>query len=511
MKKILSAIFFFCACHSFAQTPTWSDDVAVIVYNNCSKCHHEGAIGPFTLMSYQDAVDQSSEMEEHVAALHMPPWPADPDYRHFKDEACLSDDEINTILDWIAGGTPHGNILNEPTPPVFPPSGSQLEQIDFVVEIEPYTLQYNTDEYRWFVIETNFPNTVYLNAIEVIPGLPESVHHADISYDLTGNSLQNDLQDPLSGFNSSTGGPTYSHYINAWMAGADVMRYPTNWGVAVPPGADFVLEIHYGPDHQGETDTTKMNLKFTSDTDFRAISAGWLLNHDDIVDGPLAIPANTVRTFHHEWTTSNDLSLVSICPHMHRVGKSFKIWFENPAGDSIPLIDIPQWSFHWQLYYTFQMMQVIPAGSTIKSEGVYDNTVNNPDNPNSPPQNVYAGSTTESEMFMCFITYDYYEDGDEDIVLDSSILNTGFNNLQMDESSFEVYPNPINQFAVISWQLADEENAMIKIYNQIGQEIFLSRLQASNFELQTSNWSSGIYFVEISTPSYRSTKKIVKL
>ena len=107
----------------------------------------------------------------------------------------------------------------EPDPPVFPPGGSLLDTIDFQVAIPPYTLQYNTDEYRWFVIENPFPTTVYVNAIEVFAGLDSVVHHADISYDNTGQSLANDLLDPLPGFNGNTGTPTYSYLHERLAAG----------------------------------------------------------------------------------------------------------------------------------------------------------------------------------------------------------------------------------------------------------------------------------------------------
>lgn len=94
-----------------------------------------------------------------------------------------------------------------------------LTTVDHVVAIPPYTLQSDLDEYRWFAIPTNFPDTVYVNAIEVLPGIDDVVHHVDISFDMTGNTMANDMQDPLPGFNGSTGQPTYTFYMNAWQPG----------------------------------------------------------------------------------------------------------------------------------------------------------------------------------------------------------------------------------------------------------------------------------------------------
>ena len=106
-----------------------------------------------------------------------------------------------------------------------------------------------------------------------------------------------------------------------------------------------------------------------------------------MTDGPLVIPPNQMSTFHQEAVLFNsDKSLLSICPHMHLLGKSYKVWMETPAGDSIPLIDIPQWHFEWQFYYRFLSPVHVPAGTVFKTEGVYDNTVWNPLNPNDPPR-----------------------------------------------------------------------------------------------------------------------------
>lgn len=420
MRKLL-APFALLALQATAQDPIWAPDVANIIYSHCSICHHEGSIGPFPFMSYNDVADHALSVQEVVYWKHMPPWPADPTYCHFAHENVLTQGEIDAIVDWVDLGLPFGDPMEEPDPPVFMPGGSLLDTIDFQVAIPPYSLQDNTDEYRWFVIENPFTTTVYVNAIEVFAGLDDVVHHADLALDNSGYSLANDLADPLPGFDGNTGSPSYSYYMNAWQPGGNVVRFPPQWGMAVEPDDDFVIEIHYGPGHQGEVDSTFMNLEFVTGTNIRPVSVGWLLNSGNMIDGPLWIPANTVQTFHHEYVNPSYRSMISICPHMHHVGTQFTVWYEY-GGDSIPLIRIPDWEFHWQRYYTFQTIQPIPAGAVIKSIGVYDNTPFNEDNPNDPPQNVGAGSTTAAEMFLCYFIWASYQPGDETIVMDSTII-----------------------------------------------------------------------------------------
>ena len=239
----------------WAQLPTWVDDIAPLVHDHCAKCHHEGGAGPFPLMSYEDVFFTAGEDLHAMQDGEMPPWPADPNYNHFVGENYLTDEEVAKFQEWYETGMAYGDESVVVEEPVFP-DGSNLESLDFVAAIPPYTLQSNNEEYRWFVIPTDFEEVKYIQAVEVMPGLEAAVHHADIFVDVTGSSWQYDMTDPLPGFNGSTGWPTNTTYINAWQPGALPCRYPDGWGIPVPPGADLVIEIHYGPDFAGEIDET---------------------------------------------------------------------------------------------------------------------------------------------------------------------------------------------------------------------------------------------------------------
>ncbi|MFI5172106.1 MAG: T9SS type A sorting domain-containing protein [Chitinophagales bacterium] len=496
-----------------AQTPTWAEDIAPIIYTNCSSCHHEGTVAPFNLMSYEDVLDEAEEISLVVEERKMPPWPADPNYRHFKDEKVLSDDEIQLILDWIDDDMPTGDLGVAPDPPVFPSGGSMLETIDLTIAIPPYTLQYDYDEYRWFAIENPFADTFYVNAIEVIAGLHDVVHHCDISWDISGISLANDLEDPLPGFNSNTGAPNYDYYMNAWMSGGNLIRYPENWGIEVPPGAVFVLEIHYGPEGQGLTDTTKINLEFAPDPEeVRPVYASWLLNNPMAGEGPLTIPANEVVTFHQDYDMTSKKSFITICPHMHLLGQSYKVWFEESDGDSIPLINIPKWQFHWQKYYTFQSVQVIKADARIKSEAVYDNTTDNPENPNDPPQTVHYGATTHDEMYMTYFLWTNYKAGDEDIILDSTVYNTAVYE-EKNDWQLNIYPNPVRDYFYLTGENSDPLPDEIMIINSLGVPV--KKISLDNFQfphkIVVEELSAGIYFVEMISGLNKNTSRIIIL
>ena len=176
---------------ALGQLPTWVDDIAPIVHTHCARCHHNGGAGPFPLLTYED-VFFTANMDVHVMQDgEMPPWPADPDYRHFVGENVLSDQDVALFTEWHETGMAYGDESVVVEVPEFGPQGSLLESLDFVADFPEYTLQTDNEEYRWFVVPTDFEETKYIQAVEVIPGLPGAVHHADIFVDNTGGFTAN--------------------------------------------------------------------------------------------------------------------------------------------------------------------------------------------------------------------------------------------------------------------------------------------------------------------------------
>lgn len=495
-----------------AQLPTWVDDIAPLIHDHCSRCHHVGGAGPFPLITYEDVFFTASEDLHAMQEGEMPPWPADPSYNHFVGENYLTDSEVALFEEWCDTGMDYGDESVVVEAPDYGPEGSNLETVDFVAAIPDYTLQSNNEEYRWFVIPTDFDVVKYIQAVEVMPGLSAAVHHADIFVDITGTSMQYDMTDPLPGFNGSTGWPTNTTYINAWQPGALPCRYPDGWGIPVPPGADLVIEIHYGPDFAGQIDNTVMNLEWVDEplSEIRTVYAGWLLGTGAMTDGPLVIPPNEVVTFHQESSNIfvNDMTMLSICPHMHLLGKSYKVWMENPEGDSIPLIDIPQWDFEWQFYYRFLSPVKYSVGSTFFTEGVYDNTTWNEDNPNDPPIYVYNGSLTTDEMFLVYFIYTNYEDGDEDLVFE---IIDGVNTVvsPSDPDAINLYPNPARESFTIEGYSAGSRAVIREASGKFIDSFTLTDFNSATY--YCSALASGLYTVEIFNESIgaRHTKPLV--
>lgn len=518
MKKIL--LFPVCIASIIlscdAQTPNWSDNVAAIIYSNCSNCHRIGGIGPFTLMSYQDAVDHAPNIITQVQARLMPPWKPDPNYVHFKDERKLSDDDINTIAEWITSGTPSGDLSQAPPAPVFQ-TGSQLPSINLSLPTPGYTVTTDIDDYRTFVIHSNFTADEFLNKIEYLPGNGSIVHHIVIFYDPTSFSWDLDQDDPLPGYQSSGVGPVNddAQIIGAWAPGSGIFSLPSNMGIRIPAGADFGIEVHYAPGSNGQTDNTVVNLQFTQAGDIREVSVDGMLNHfDNLTDGPLFIPANTIKTFHEEFDWQyGDMSVISIFPHMHKVGKSFKAWSLDDSGDTTRLISIPEWSFHWQGFYEYQKLMHITDPSQLWAEATYDNTVNNLDNPYNPPQDIHSGEHTTDEMMIAFLAWTFYEPGDENIILDSTLISDS-QNIPAINSNLSIFPNPVHDQLNITIDLIQGDKVSLELYDAAGKLMKQwDQVGKNNKAVNTVSMrgmGNGIYLLKCTSNKETQVTKIIK-
>jgi hypothetical protein len=509
MKKIILlsiSLVIFSIQISQAQV-TWNNTVGNIIYNNCSSCHHTGGIGPFNLMSYGDAVSNALTIKSSTQSKSMPPWKADPTYRHFKNERFLTDAQIADIASWVDNGSPLGTGTS-PTPPTFSPAGA-MTVIDQTLNLPAYTVQSPVDEYRCFVIPAGNSTTKYVNEIEYLPGNDAIVHHIVIYKDPSNFSDSLDGLDTLAGFqgNGTVAVSPNAEFLGAWAPGEAMFKLPVQFGIKLDPNSDYVVEIHFAPGSMGQTDNSVINIKYSNYAPIREIYIDPMLNHFTNIIGGLGsfnIPANTTRTFYERFTlpSSFDASIISVFPHMHKIGTSFKIWNYRPTtNDTVPIINIPKWSFHWQGFYTFQKILKLDRGSRVEARATYDNTTANPDNPSSPPQNVYAGEETTDEMMLAFFAYTLYFPGDENIVLDSTILSSVEPTME-NPISLSIYPNPVSENLFIQFEALNSGSMDINILNSQGQIVYenhqdIINERAISTNIDISKLQKGIYILQL--------------
>jgi hypothetical protein len=265
MKYRILFFVLFVALNSFAQTNTWSNNIASIIYSKCATCHHQGAIGPFNLMSYNDAVAAASGILDAVSDDRMPPWPPDTTYRKFAHQRALNIQQKTAILDWINSGLPEGNIANAPAPPVFPVGTSVNQTPDLVAQMPVFTNYANVDIYQCFVMPSGLNVAKYIKGFELIPGNRQIVHHILVYADTTGICANLDAQDPNIGYLSFGGvGSSSAQLIGLWVPGAEPQFYPNGMGLRLPANADIVFQIHYPGGTNGQQDSTKINFFFSN-------------------------------------------------------------------------------------------------------------------------------------------------------------------------------------------------------------------------------------------------------
>ncbi len=427
MKKLLLLITTIGVyCNVNAQTITWSQHIAPILYANCTKCHHPGGAGHFSLLTFADAHTYGFLMEQQTAAGTMPPWTPDENYKHFAHERVLPQADIDKISQWVAGGRMQGDVALAPTQPTYT-NASSLGTVDLTVRIPTYTVTSNSDVYRNFPITTNIPAGRYVTAIEVIPGNTHIVHHVLVFQDSTNVPAQLDAAQTGPGYTNAGGsGSAASKLIIGWTPGSSPYYTPVSTGFRLAANTNIVVQVHYPAGSNGLTDSTRINFKLTT-VPQRDITVLPVLNHLQNINASINIPANTTRTYYEQQVVPTNYTVLSAFPHMHLIGRTIKSWANKTTApfDTVRFVNIPDWDFHWQDTYVFPNAVKVPSGYKWQAVANYDNTSSNPDNPSTPPQNVTAGESTTDEMMIVGFGVMPYQNGDEDLIIDRRVIPQG--------------------------------------------------------------------------------------
>lgn len=379
---------------------TFNRDIAPIVFSNCVTCHRDGEVAPFALTGYGEVSKRAKQIAEVVTSRVMPPWRPTANYGHFAGERRLTDDQIALLRDWAESGAPEGVPADLPPVPKFP-KGWQLGKPDLIVRMpRRFALPADgPDLYQHFVIPLGLHEDRLIKAVEVHPGNPKIVHHAHMFLDNTGEARMLDAADPNEGYTRFGGhGLSSAAYLGGWNPGATPHFFPPGTGRLMPKGGDAVFQIHYHPSGKPEFDQTEIGIYFAA-SDAQQLIADLVVGNVDLV-----IPAGAADVrFTAEYVTPVSVVVMEIRPHMHLLGKSYRVKGELPNGEEVPLIKIDQWHFNWQDSYVLEPMVRLPAGTRIQIEVAYDNSSRNPFNPKSPPQPVYFGEESTDEMSNCAI------------------------------------------------------------------------------------------------------------
>lgn len=523
MRRLLLISILFFNYLSYAQT--WADDVAQIVYDKCSKCHHSGGIAPFPLTTYAEVSPMASMIQTAVSSESMPPWPPDNNYQTYAHDRSLSATEKTTVLDWITNGTPEGNAANTPPVPVFQ-TGSVLGSGDLEVQIPTYMSKATAsgDDYVCFALPSNLAVDRKIRAVEIVPGNRQIVHHCLVYVDPAGASVTDTVGGDCGGPSSSS-----ATLVMGYTPGSSPLVLPSSsplkLGMTMPANSQVVMAMHFPEGSYGEYDSTKVIFHFypQGETGIREVSTAPILQN-----WSFSLPPDQETSVSTQYPASGGLplnySILSTFPHMHLLGKSMRVYGIQPNGDTLKLINIPDWDFEWQDFYFFKNIQKAQAGSYLKADAVYDNTTANINNPNFPPQWVYAGLNTTDEMFLVYFHYMLYQSGDENYNMDS-LLTLSTSKLIADQevgALMEIYPNPFNSSVTISASnLNQGDKVSMIIYDMNGNKVkTLSVKDIVSDQYYQIEWdgttdeggeaATGMYFLSVNLNGMHTHQRIIK-
>jgi hypothetical protein len=388
---------------SSAAVPTFSKDVAPILYKNCTQCHRPGEIAPMSLLSYEAARPWARSIRDKVTDGSMPPWHADAPSGTFENERRLTDQERRTLVAWANGGAPEGLPGELPPAPMYT-DGWLIGRPDVVFEMEEdYSVPAEgVVQYEYFYIPTNFTESKYVQAIEVRPGNRELVHHVLVYHKanpdarrppaLRPNTALQNPPPPVAGARPQRRDKIPGRLLATYAPGTSSQVFRSGTALRLEPGGVLELQMHYTANGRAGTDRTKVGMIFSKDPSPIEVRATAFFN------AQFTLPPNAddVRV-DADVSILEDVTLWGLLPHTHLRGKRWEYRVEYPDGTKSVVLSVPKYDFNWQTYYMFREPLQIPAGSKIVSSAWYDNSAGNPSNPD-PKIAVRWGDQTWEEM-----------------------------------------------------------------------------------------------------------------
>ncbi|GIW97402.1 MAG: thiol-disulfide isomerase [Pirellulaceae bacterium] len=361
---------------------TYYRDVAPILHRRCAGCHREGEIGPFSMLTYEDVAGWEDTILEVIDDGRMPPWNANPEYGHFRNDPRLTYEEIGMLRDWVAAGAPAGDPEEAAPLPEFV-SGWQIGTPDEIIYMRDQPFDVPAEgvvDYQRFVVDPGWQEDRYVVAVEARPDNRAVVHHI-LVYIIPPGKGGVDLRSVLVGY---APGSLPVHY------GEDV-------AILVPAGSRLLFELHYTPNGTPQRDRSYIGVRFGDPQQVKS-----LLQGHAVLNARFEIPPGAA---HHEvmaqQTIRDDCVLLSMTPHMHLRGKAFRYEALYPDGTKEILLDVPRYDFNWQLKYILAEPKSLPRGTRIRCTAVYDNSENNLVNPD-PTRAVRWGDQSWEEMMIGF-------------------------------------------------------------------------------------------------------------
>jgi hypothetical protein len=374
----LPAVALAFAALAAAGDPTFYREVLPILQRRCQECHRPGEIGRMPLGTYEQVRPWARAIREAVVSKRMPPWSADPQYGKFRNDLSLDAAEIATLANWADRGAPAGNPADAPPPRRFA-EGWRAAMPDAVFEM-PVDFEVPASgeiDYQYFTVPTSFTEDKWVEIAEVRPGAPDVVHHAIVMVRPPG-----------------TGYYRWGEYLAGYAPGMLPQTWKPGYARLIPAGSDLVFQLHYTSNGRAARDRTRIGLVFAKSPPQYRIRAMRASTSSFAI--PPGAPDHRVES---STAVHEPSALAGMRPHMHLRGTAFEFRAVFPSGETRILLRVPRYDFNSQPYYYLEEPIELPRGTRIECTAWYDNSPNNPRNPN-PNATVYWGEQSWDEMMI---------------------------------------------------------------------------------------------------------------
>ncbi|MEP4077325.1 redoxin domain-containing protein [Haloferula sp.] len=376
-----------------AASVTYHNRISRIIQSHCLECHRDGGVGPFSLASPDDLLENAAMIRRVVKRGIMPPWFAAklPDETHspWINDRTLSKADREDLLNWLSSDHPMGDPADAPVPKAYPDEWS-IGEPDLIVTM-PERVEVKAEgtmPYVYQVAEHVVAKDRYIQAVQVRPEALESVHHVLVS-----------LVPPKRKGSRKAADRKQDAFLGIYVPGSSALVYPDGYGRFIPAGSRFKFQLHYTPNGVKTSDLTSVGLVFSSKPVDHVVRVAEISNES------FKIPPHAANhRVEAELDVPMDVKVLSFMPHMHLRGKAFRYELVEPDQSRSVLLEVPRYDFNWQLFYKYAEPRVIRRGSRIEVTGWFDNSAENPANPD-PSQVVRFGEQTEEEMLIGYVEY----------------------------------------------------------------------------------------------------------
>jgi peroxiredoxin len=362
---------------------TFSNQVSRILNKRCVNCHREGEAAPFAMTNYAEVSGWADAIVEVVQQRRMPPWLADPKYGHFTNDRSMPEDEKQLLYQWATSGAPEGDPKELPAPPKFVEGWELPKNPDAVYYLpKEYSVPATgVVDYQYFAVDPGFKEDKWIKAIEARPSNRAVVHHIIVFAQPKGTRDEGRRQ-----------------FLIGYAPGAMPLVLPKGYAKLVPAGYELLFQMHFTPNGKPGKDRSRVGIVFADPKEITH-----LVRTVNAINTGFEIPAgaDNYKVEASSFPYPFEADLLQLFPHMHFRGKQFDYEARYPNGKREMLLDVPNYQFAWQLTYELAEVKHLPKGTVIHCTSHFDNSENNPNNPD-PKSIVRWGDQTWEEMMIGF-------------------------------------------------------------------------------------------------------------